>query len=481
MEKFEREHIDKNKDMNEWMHIHEKILKARINNISDMVAICNLDKTIIFCNETLYRYYNKTSDEIHGKKLCEVLNIGQDCNECFHQKAIVTRETQKFQKYIKELNKYMECIYRPILDYSGDPILIVKKLREITEKEFFENKLEKTQEKYEEIFNIFPEPVLIIVDNKIVLANEIASKYYNNVIGKNIHSLVPNYEKVIEKRMEKILKSKKTKTIFDYKVLLDNGRLVDFEVSSSYILYKEKPAILSIMREITKMKSSLGSVAKIQKMALQQQFPLKDKAYMERIYIPAKTVSGDFYNINKIDEDSVIGIIGDVKGKGLTAALNISACNVLFNEAVLNSQEPNTIIDYLNSKIVNYLGDSYIAACCFKLDFKNNRSIVVGAGINEFIFQTNEQYEKKVVRGPFLGMFEDSLFDEIIINFKPKDKFYFFTDGLDFILHDEMEKECYKASNISELKNYLNNFLINMLTELDGLKDDCTLVALEIK
>ena len=356
-----------------------------------------------------------------------------------------------------------------------------KILQTIMERKTLENKFNKSEERYEDIFNILPESIIIIVDGEIALANKSALKYNNNIIGKSIYDLFPNVKTIIQKRIKQILRDKKTKAMFDYKIAFEDERVIDFEVSSSYILYNGKPAVLSVMRNITKMKNGLNAAARIQKMALQQYFPLQDKASMETVYIPAKTVSGDFFHINKIDEDTVVGIIGDVRGKGITAALNISACNVLFHEAVLISDDPQVIINCLNSKIVNYLGESYIAACCFKLDFKNNKAKVVGAGINEFIFQTNNQIQKKVVKGPFLGMFADSIFDEEIISFSTRDKFYFFTDGLEFIFDDKTKEDCYKSSTITELKKYLNTLLSNMLMDLDGIKDDCTLLALQIK
>lgn len=51
---------------------------------------------------------------------------------------------------------------------------------------------------------------------------------------------------------------------------------------------------------------------------------------------------------------------------------------------------------------------------------------IVGAVINQFIFQSSmKKCERKIVKGPFLGMFENSVFDEKIIQFDSGDRFYF--------------------------------------------------------
>ncbi len=262
-----------------------------------------------------------------------------------------------------------------------------------------------------------------------------------------------------------------------------NNKMLDVEISSSFLVYNGKPAVQSVIRDITERKRELNSAAKIQKQILPKEFPIPDKAKMEALYVPAKTVSGDFYMLHKVNDNLVIGIIGDVSGKGITAALNISAFNVLFHEAVLVSNDPSQIIKEINNKVDIYCRERYIAACCFSLDFENYIAKIVGAGINRFIYQNRkDKYEERIIKGPFLGMFENSVFDEQSIHFHTGDKFYFFTDGLDFIYDDNYIKEKYlKTATMTEIVYDFNNYLKDTLTNIKGLKDDSTLLAIEIK
>lgn len=179
----------------------------------------------------------------------------------------------------------------------------------------------------------------------------------------------------------------------------------------------------------------------------------------------------------------MLGIISDVSGKGVTAALSVSAFHVLFRETALIYHDPMEILQNLNKKIGVYLEESYIAACCFSLDFKLCEAKIAGAGINEFIFhKNNEKCQQLVVKGPFLGMFEDSVFEEQLIHFKPGDKFYFFSDGLEPIFSNpRIQKNYIDRIQIKELKKYINHFFNHLLQDIDGGRDDCTLLALEIK
>ena len=195
----------------------------------------------------------------------------------------------------------------------------------------------------------------------------------------------------------------------------------------------------------------------------QNEFPIPDKVNMEVIYTPSKTVSGDFYHLERMNDNLVIGAIWDVSGKGVTAALSISAFNVLFNRAVWITRDPLEILNYLNSRVPELLGDTYVAACCFSLDFEKKEAKIAGAGLNQFMYCPKEgNYQEKVVKGPFLGMFEDSIFDQEIINFKAGDKFCFLTDGLEFVFDDDKIKDDYlKTAKLSEFKDYVYKAVSN--------------------
>ncbi|MFT5874201.1 MAG: sigma-B regulation protein RsbU (phosphoserine phosphatase) [Clostridium sp.] len=463
-----------------------KFLEEVLKGIPDVIVVYKPDKTIMFLNETGYEFYKTTPSEVNGKKCLMFLRQKTQCTNCILDDAIKDKKITRKEIYITATNQYMDCCCNPVLDNQGDLILVVEQLRDITERKLLDNVLKESEEGYRQIVDLSPDAIIIMIDNKIVLTNEQALKLsglnFSNIIGECVFKFAPGYEKIISKRINQLISNKKTKTTFDYKHIRSDNKVIDVEVSSSYLVYKGSPAILSILRDITERKKGLNAAAKLQKNALKKGFPFPCKAEFQTVYVPAKTVSGDFYNILKINDNLVIGIIADVSGKGITAALSISAFNVLFHESVLISNEPLEILNNLNTKIGTYLDDSYIAACCFSLDFKNNKAKVVGAGINEFIFQSSKnKIQERIVKGPFLGMFEDSVFDEQIIYFKQGDKFCFFSDGLEFIFDDKLKDLYLNTVELTEFTNYLNGYLKNMLIDVEGLKDDCTLLTLEIK
>lgn len=465
-----------------------KILEEVLKDIPDIIGVYKKDLTIIFYNQAGYNFYKKSSEDIKEKGCQDILSRSENCSCCYLEKVVNNKKQIRVERYVQELNKYMECIYNPILDNSGEVDFIVEQLRDITDRKVLENNIKESEERYRKIINLSPEPIIITVDNKIQLANNQACRLvateYANLIGQSIYKYIHKESlSIVHNRMKKMLYNEKTKVINDYRIACYDKKIIDVEVSSSYLTYKGKPAVQSVIRDITEMKKGLNQAARIQKQGLQKEFPIPEKAAMTFVYKPAKTVSGDFFRLCRVKDNIVVGILGDVSGKGITAALSISAFNVLFHEALLVSSDPLEIANNLNKKVEDYLDDRYIAACCFSLDFNIKKARVVGAGINRFIVQKNNKIcEEKIIKGPFLGMFKDSLFDEEIIDFDTGDKFYFFTDGLDFLLEDSsIKKNHISKYTIGNFKKYLNDILNNELTEPEGLKDDCTLLALQIK
>lgn len=468
--------------------ILEKELNGILNGIPDIIKVYNPDYTIAFFNEAGYNFYNRNPWEIKGKMCYEVLNRKDKCLDCSFEEVVENKQMITRERYIPELNKFMDVCYNPVLDDDGNILFIVERLRDITEKKILDKILKDSKEKYKQILNNSPDAILIIVDNKIVLANyeacNLLRRDYSNIIESNVYWHFPlKYRKVLHKRFRNVLMQKRIKDTYDYEFCVLKNKKTNLEVSCSYMLYDGSPAILATIRDITDMKQELNRAAKIQRKNLQSYFPCEEYVSIISVYKPANMISGDFFRICKTGDNSILGIVIDVRGKGMSAALNISALDVLFLQEIATCHEPIDIVNSLNKKLVSYYEENYIAVCCFSMDFNKKKLKAVGAGINRFIFQKKgENVEEKIVRGPFLGMFDDSEFSEQIISFDSGDKIFFVSDGLDFIFDEDRIVQRYMEKvSIAEFKSYIDEFLEDTRLEVGKLEDDSTMIAMEIK
>lgn len=104
------------------------------------------------------------------------------------------------------------------------------------------------------------EAILVHRDNKLIFVNESAVKLlgfssYLELVGKSILSILPDEEKLkLKDEFNKIYNGKFRKQVFEEKILNSNNEVIVVENTSSFFLYEGKPAILSILRNITSEK-----------------------------------------------------------------------------------------------------------------------------------------------------------------------------------------------------------------------------------
>jgi PAS domain S-box-containing protein len=339
--------------------------------------------------------------------------------------------------------------------------------------------LKESEERYRDLVELCPDAILVCNNGNILYANRKAAKLLgvrevNKVIGSNIEEFLhQNYFDNDEN--QKIQYNIISSFITEQKFVRYDGAVVDFEISAAPIIYKDMNCVQMVLRDVTDNNRELERAVQIQEHRQQIEFPIKDKVNLEKIYVPAKLLSGDFYLFHKVNSDKVIGIIGDVTGKGITAALNISAAKVLFYDGVMKRQKPIEILNFLNNEAMIHLGEDYVAVCCYSINFEKNEINIAGAGINEFIYIKKDGTSSKcIVKGPPLGMFRNSIFDEKTIKFSSGDRFCFYSDGMEFIFDEDM--------NMGELSStQLRSKLKGKIDKIEALEDDCTWICLDIK
>lgn len=334
-----------------------------------------------------------------------------------------------------------------------------------------EQRLKDSEERYRNIVELSPEAMVVHSSGTILFVN----RQMELLLG------LPKDE-LLHHQLEQFLMPAQRRTAADnpfgmgkheanfrreLRFVRRDGQLFDLELSGAPISYQDSEAVQLVLRDITESKKEIVRATLLQEHRQRVEFPLPERALMEKLYVPATTLSGDFYFFSKLDDHRAVGIIGDVTGKGISAALSISAVRVLFHESVLSSHEPTQILSDLNQKLILHLDEEYIAACCFIFDFSSNTMRAAGAGINEFIYAPrNQNGTRQVVRGAPLGMFAESAFDEMLISFKAGDRICFYSDGLEFILDEELK------CDYGQLERKIAG---------NPLPDDCTWLCFTIK
>ncbi|OHB83015.1 MAG: hypothetical protein A2Z38_09320 [Planctomycetes bacterium RBG_19FT_COMBO_48_8] len=234
----------------------------------------------------------------------------------------------------------------------------------------------------------------------------------------------------------------------------------------------------------------------VQQDFLPAQLPNTDRVRWATTFLPAEWVSGDIYDVVRIDEQHIGFYVADVVGHGIPAALlTIFLKQALVMRETVDSHyhilSPAEVMKNLNVRLAKQKLSGYqFATCCYcLLDTKTLQLTYARAGHPyPILIRPNEQPQQLEIRGSLLGIFGKSEYTQQTVQLQPGDKLLLYSDGADpFIgsLDDSTgfnfsEKFCeIKDLLLVEMMDKFNNFVQNQPIAPSEV-DDITAVALEI-
>ena len=211
----------------------------------------------------------------------------------------------------------------------------------------------------------------------------------------------------------------------------------------------------------------------------------------------ADEVGGDYYDIYKVNEDRTILIIGDVSGKGTSAAFHMSQLKGIFHSLVQLDLSTCEFMVYANNALAKGLDkNSFITASIYVID-KNSKTIeFCRAGHCPALYLQNGQKEPEYYfgKGLGLGILRNNEFHEYVnndrISFNGGDLLVLFTDGITEARNHRGEEFGYdKLKNLvirnaektpEEIKNEIIDSLYDYC-ETKSPDDDYTLIIIKFK
>ncbi len=243
----------------------------------------------------------------------------------------------------------------------------------------------------------------------------------------------------------------------------------------------------------------LNLARQVQQSLLPSTLPALPGVNLAALNRPARIVSGDMYDVIRIDPDRVAILCADVSGKGFPAALLASelqayvraslraAC--VFNDTSLGPL-PVQVVALLNSE-ASRLNEAGRYATLFFAEYDAlERSLrYVNAGHNPplLIAATGNSVLELSVGGPPVGLFEDASYDVGTVNVPETATLVIYTDGVvEARNRDEEEFGLGRLADLctsqlgTRVDALLDAVLDGVLTWYDGREqeDDITLVGL---
>jgi sigma-B regulation protein RsbU (phosphoserine phosphatase) len=235
----------------------------------------------------------------------------------------------------------------------------------------------------------------------------------------------------------------------------------------------------------------LDKAREIQEGLLPKKIPQVKGLEVAGTWQPASVVGGDYFDVLKFNERKIGVCIGDVAGKGISAALLMANLQASFRAFASEAVSPGTLVGKLNEVISsNIAPDKFITFCYCTIDAADNRLTFTSAGHwPPILFHKSGEAVPLKEGGPPLGIFPNRNYEDVELQLDSGDRLVLYTDGLTEAMNsDEQEfgerrlvelASCNIALSASELLAAIKK---EVVTFCNGrFQDDFTLVVVAVK
>lgn len=212
------------------------------------------------------------------------------------------------------------------------------------------------------------------------------------------------------------------------------------------------------------------------------------------LYQPLAELSGDVYDITKLNDSIIRIFLADATGHGIAASLNTVKILSEYSSVKETIQAPQEILTFLNKRFMQLFNDYKIVFTCLiaDIDMNENTVSIVSAGHPPACFISDGKVHFIKPHGPIIGLAANYQYQPAIFPFRQGDILLLYTDGLiDYIYsqsknsQDSYKNEYDKLKEIIEGQNAIVSLenLFTTLMDLDSHKletlinDDITIIA----
>jgi phosphoserine phosphatase RsbU/P len=189
-----------------------------------------------------------------------------------------------------------------------------------------------------------------------------------------------------------------------------------------------------------RLERELEIAKEVQQLLFPSKNPRIGKLEVSGVCLPARVVSGDYYDFLYLGENELGLALADICGKGISAALLMSNLQATLRSNVLNlwrqngSNGENTlarIVEKLNSQIYSFTAANKFATFFYAVYNDQNQTLTYcNAGHNPPLHFNGKDVRRLRTGGTVVGIFEDSEYKQETVRLQPGDFLIAYTDGI---------------------------------------------------
>ena len=269
------------------------------------------------------------------------------------------------------------------------------------------------------------------------------------------------------------------------KLFVEDDRKLLETLSAPAALAIRNAKMAKEMIEKNKIQKEVEIVGEIQRSLLSKN--KKDNFPIAGINIPAKVVSGDFYNFSDLG-DGIYGFgVADVSGKGIKSSLLMSKASSLYRCLSKSIYSTSELLMILNNEICETISRGMFVTMLIGIYDSNKKELKMSSAGHEppLILNQDGNFSTFDDAGPPLGIMAKTKYNESILSFD-KSSMYVFTDGITEIrspkgnmLGSEGFQDYIKKFQSNNINERLKIMIDDILNAGNIQKDDLTILVVE--
>jgi len=261
---------------------------------------------------------------------------------------------------------------------------------------------------------------------------------------------------------------------------------------SAFALYNA--IIYSMANEKKRLDHDLEIARDIQRILLPAEAPAINGFQISGLNVPARQVSGDYFDYIQVDEERLGVAIADVSGKGVPASLIMAICRSVLRAEAARNPSPADVLRKVNRQLYpDIKEDMFISMAYLILDHQRNGVTLARAGHDAPLLYKRASQSVTPLKSPgmVVGIDSGNVFDRLTTDFavplERDDCLVLYTDGVTEALNSAGDEfgldrmiQSVRASASDGVQTIVKRIIEDVRNFIGSLpqNDDITLIAI---
>ncbi|HTP79287.1 MAG TPA: SpoIIE family protein phosphatase [Bacteroidota bacterium] len=194
----------------------------------------------------------------------------------------------------------------------------------------------------------------------------------------------------------------------------------------------ENARVYELERQKIAMEKEIHAARNVQMSLVPQEAPAKEGYEIAGRSLPAKVVSGDYFDYIPIDDERMAICVGDVTGKGLPAALLMANLQAILRSEMMLRASPKRSMQRSNKLLLqSTASDKFVTLFYCILDTARHQFTYSNAGHEQpLLLRDGARPKKLITGGTILGILSDVAYEQELVPMEPGDALVIYSDGI---------------------------------------------------